>query len=257
MSTRGPKELSTSRQIGFRRRRTTSPMFTTLLIWYGSFVESKEERRKREARERTRRWRERHPEYAERRRELQRKRYAAKGHEQRARQRKRYAIDPEPIRARNREWYSRNKEQRHQYYLARKAAQPPEVRRAHERERNRRRYLSDPAAWLAYQKQWRQRNPQKAHAYVRASNIKRRRTTSGEGFTSAEWLALLARYDRRCAYCGSDVQIEIDHRVPLMRGGSNLIDNILPACRRCNRRKHLMTEDEFRALLERERDQGV
>jgi hypothetical protein len=34
-----------------------------------------------------------------------------------------------------------------------------------------------------------------------------------------------------------------DHRIPLGRGGSNLIANILPACRRCNRRKHLMGEE--------------
>jgi 5-methylcytosine-specific restriction endonuclease McrA len=37
--------------------------------------------------------------------------------------------------------------------------------------------------------------------------------------------------------------------VPLCRGGSNEISNILPACRHCNRRKHRKTEEEFRALL--------
>jgi 5-methylcytosine-specific restriction endonuclease McrA len=34
-----------------------------------------------------------------------------------------------------------------------------------------------------------------------------------------------------------------------MRGGTNFIDNILPACRGCNARKHTMTEEEFRARL--------
>lgn len=42
--------------------------------------------------------------------------------------------------------------------------------------------------------------------------------------------------------------------MPLARGGSNSIDNILPACGRCNRRKHLMTEEEFRARLAAEHD---
>jgi 5-methylcytosine-specific restriction endonuclease McrA len=37
--------------------------------------------------------------------------------------------------------------------------------------------------------------------------------------------------------------------VPLARGGTNFIDNILPACRGCNARKHTMTEEEFRARL--------
>jgi 5-methylcytosine-specific restriction endonuclease McrA len=53
------------------------------------------------------------------------------------------------------------------------------------------------------------------------------------------------------------VLIEIDHRIPLTRGGSNLIDNILPACRRCNRRKGTMTEEEFRGFLQREKRQGL
>jgi 5-methylcytosine-specific restriction endonuclease McrA len=42
--------------------------------------------------------------------------------------------------------------------------------------------------------------------------------------------------------------------VPLARGGTNWIENILPACRVCNARKHLLTEDEFRARLAAERD---
>jgi len=46
----------------------------------------------------------------------------------------------------------------------------------------------------------------------------------------------------------------VDHRIPLARGGDNTIANILPACGRCNRRKHLMTEEEFRARLAAERD---
>jgi hypothetical protein len=32
-------------------------------------------------------------------------------------------------------------------------------------------------------------------------------------------------------------------------GGTNYIDNILPACGSCNRRKHTYTEEEFRARL--------
>jgi 5-methylcytosine-specific restriction endonuclease McrA len=70
-------------------------------------------------------------------------------------------------------------------------------------------------------------------------------------------MALLAHHAGACAYCGSRILIEIDHRTPLTRGGSNLIDNILPACRRCNRRKRTMTEEEFRDFLQRERRQGL
>ena len=205
--------------------------------------------------------RERHPEGVERARQKRRKRYAENREELRAKSRElgraSYAANPEPIRERNRAWYQKNKDQRHAYYLKRKAAEPAEVRRRRERERTRRRYVSDPAAWLARQKDWRQRNPEKAHAYVRRSHSKRRDASKADSFTTAEWLALLEQHAGRWAYCGSNVQIEIDHRVPLIRGGSNTIENILPACRSCNRRKNRRTEEEFRELLERERRQGL
>jgi 5-methylcytosine-specific restriction endonuclease McrA len=224
-------------------------------------MESKEEKRKREARERTRRWRERHPEYAERSRQRRRDWYQRNRSEALARNKERrralYAENPEPIRVRNRAWYQRNKEQRHEYYLRRKAAEPADRRRQRERERTRRRYLSAPAAWLARQKEWRQRNPEKARAYVRSSHSKRRDASKGDSFSTAQWLALLAYHGGRCAYCGSDIRIEIDHRVPLIRGGTITIENILPACRSCNRRKNRKTEDEFRAMLQRERRQGL
>ena len=224
-------------------------------------MESKEERKKRQAREATQRWRERHPEYEQRRRELRRQWYEKNKDEIRAKSREQrraqYAQNPDSIKASNRAWYERNKDQRRVYYLKRKAAEPEALRRKRERERTRRRYLSDPAAWLARQKEWRRRNPDKAHAYVRAATIKRSRAAGGQSFTSAEWLALLAYHGGSCAYCGSKVLIEIDHRIPLARGGSNLIGNILPACRSCNRRKRTKTEEEFRALLQRERRQGL
>jgi len=49
----------------------------------------------------------------------------------------------------------------------------------------------------------------------------------------------------------------MDHRIPLSRGGRHEIENITPACKPCNSRKHTRTEEEFRALLRREREGGV
>ena len=197
-------------------------------------MESKEERRKRrEARERTRRWHERHPEYKERAEELRLRRYELNGDAIRAKERERrhqlYAIDPERTRAINRKWYSRNRDQRHEYYLKRKAAEPEDSRRAREREKSRRRYQKDPKKRGEYLKEWRKRNPEKSHAYLSRSNIQRPRAIGLESFTTAEWFALVARYEARCAYCGAKGPLEMDHRVPLCRGGTNTIDNILPA----------------------------
>ena len=79
---------------------------------------------------------------------------------------------------------------------------------------------------------------------------RRSRELAAEGnHTTEEWMALLKAHGYRCTYCGSGGPLEPDHRVPLARGGTNYIENILPACRRCNTRKRLLTEDEFRARL--------
>jgi 5-methylcytosine-specific restriction endonuclease McrA len=51
--------------------------------------------------------------------------------------------------------------------------------------------------------------------------------------------------------------LQVDHRTPLARGGANMIDNILPACSRCNLKKRLMTEAEFRARLASERGDNL
>ena len=79
---------------------------------------------------------------------------------------------------------------------------------------------------------------------------RRARKLEAEGsYTTIEWVELLQRWNWTCAYCGEHGALEPEHRIPLARGGSNSIENILPACRRCNQRKALLTEEEFRARL--------
>ncbi|TQI72931.1 HNH endonuclease [Bosea sp. AK1] len=57
-----------------------------------------------------------------------------------------------------------------------------------------------------------------------------------------EWLPLTGQIYRRdgylCAYCKTvDGQFEIDHIVPVTRGGSNDPDNLCVACKPCNSSK--------------------
>lgn len=214
------------------------------------------EKRRAAGREANRRWRQKHgKDYAPRRRQLDRERYASKRESVLSARRKQYSTDPafaERIRRTNREWYLRNREDRRAYRLRYRQKHGDSLR-ARERERERRRYAEDPRAQLDYYKQWRLRNLDRARNYLRVSRNKRRAAAAGEHFTFAEWEALLMQHAGSCAYCGSTELIEVDHRIPLDRGGSNTIGNILPACRHCNRRKHRRTEEEFRALLQSER----
>lgn len=90
---------------------------------------------------------------------------------------------------------------------------------------------------------------------VKAKRHRRRGQQYGSTshFTWAEFMHLFVNLDRQCAYCEDliDGQPDPDHVVPLSRGGSNSITNILPACRLCNSDKRDLLLSEW--VVDRER----
>lgn len=94
----------------------------------------------------------------------------------------------------------------------------------------------DPEIRRDWARQWATQNRDRKREHKR----RRRARESGAKvfrFTEADWNALVARFDGRCAYCGAAGPLERDHVVPLSRGGDHGIGNILPACIGCNRSK--------------------
>lgn len=88
-----------------------------------------------------------------------------------------------------------------------------------------------------------QEHPEVAKAYT--ENY-RSRSINAEGFfTVEEWIELCIRYKDKCAYCGIETTLTADHVVPLSRGGTNYITNILPACKSCNSKKGVRSVQEF------------
>lgn len=120
------------------------------------------------------------------------------------------------------------------------------ARRRHYRQRNLARLRA--AACRYYWRNWEKKRIEH-HAAVA-----KRKGAPGK-YTRGEWLELLAEYKYRCAYCGTKLTrktASADHVIPLGRGGTNWIDNIVPACLPCNQRKNFLTAKEYLRRLRKE-----
>ena len=63
--------------------------------------------------------------------------------------------------------------------------------------------------------------------------------------------AIFQRDNHTCTYCGyrgTRRTLEVDHRIPVARGGSDDSANLVTACWSCNREKGTMTEYEYSLL---------
>lgn len=99
---------------------------------------------------------------------------------------------------------------------------------------------------------------------ARTSNRARRQRREQEnGLSARQRLKLLHRWQRQgkhCLYCGGSCQA-VDHVVPLVRGGTNRIGNLVPSCTTCNSRKGSKLIIEYkaqvRALIDTQRARDV
>jgi 5-methylcytosine-specific restriction endonuclease McrA len=91
----------------------------------------------------------------------------------------------------------------------------------------------------AYIRNWQKANPEKRRMHARPSEHRRKAILKGSSgsFTTLEWATLLKTYDNRCAYCKKRKKLTVDHVIPLSKGGTNTIGNIIPACGSCNSSK--------------------
>jgi 5-methylcytosine-specific restriction endonuclease McrA len=176
---------------------------------------------------------------------------------------------PERSEVQSREWYTLNLE----YARAQSAA----YYKAHATEciaRTREWYRTHPEYYTSHRERyaqwhhkWYTANSEKAKALVRSWRRKhpekgleavhryRARLISAEGnFSIEEFDKLREEAGYECVYCGRSEgeigKLVADHAIPLSRGGSNFIDNIVPICLSCNSSKGDKTIEEYLEWLE-------
>ena len=168
------------------------------------------EKKRKQARERMRRWRAKNPDkvrqYYERNgdrlREAARLRYAAAPEKQRAAERRYIAKYPEKDRERHRRWYKDNRAKR-----------------------------------LAADREWREQNPEKAAA--KAARHRARKLGAIVGDPKAiEAREIEIRKSRWCEACKAKVDdLHVDHIIPLSKGGAHSVENLQGLCARHNLEK--------------------
>ena len=112
----------------------------------------------------------------------------------------------------------------------------------------------------AYRKLQRQKHPERERLKGRAARLRRRGViegAEGSGLTTTQIAEMLVYQGGICSIpgCGGEIweEFEIDHKVPVSRGGSNLPDNLHLTCEPCNRQKNKLTVEEFVAKRMRRR----
>ena len=158
--------------------------------------------------------------------------------------------DPQKRREYGRKWMRRNPDKAREAMRRWRELHPDE-----HRAENRSYYARDP---VRRQRQIEASPNRRAVRKAADARRRSRKLQAGGSYTYIEWLRLVVEHGGRCAYCARIAVLQADHRIPLARGGSNAIENILPSCASCNFRKATLTEAEFRArLADRGRDRGA
>lgn len=56
-------------------------------------------------------------------------------------------------------------------------------------------------------------------------------------YTAHEIVKRCDQFYNRCAYCGTDASLQMDHFLPIASGGPDVLSNLIPACSSCNTSK--------------------
>lgn len=180
----------------------------------------------------------------EQRRQRDREAYWRNPEKIRARKRTLAAQHREKNRARSRAWYKNNRTHKSKYN-AQYYNENRHRERARHQEWHRRNSRRQAQKWQEY----RQKNPDTI--YNRNTRRRAREFGANGTHTRNDIRELYRTSGGLCWWCGKEVgdNYEVDHRIPLAKGGSNAPENLCISCPECNRSKNANMPWDFNGRL--------
>ena len=91
-------------------------------------------------------------------------------------------------------------------------------------------------------RRWQEKNPEKILENIHIR--KARKQNNKTYFVRKKFIVRL--YNSSCVFCGSKEKIQMDHVMPISRGGQHSEGNLQPLCQKCNYSKNSKTMSEWR-----------
>ena len=76
----------------------------------------------------------------------------------------------------------------------------------------------------------------KEYSSVYNNNKRTERLGLHSNLLLCEWIDIIKMYSGKCVYCGGTYN-DMDHIIPVSKGGGTTKNNVVPSCRKCNLRK--------------------
>jgi 5-methylcytosine-specific restriction endonuclease McrA len=160
--------------------------------------------------------------------------------------------NPEKFRAHQRKWFRKW------------CVENPEKARENGRNNSRKWAAKNPDKIREKNRNWARANPEKVRKWFyrwldsnrdkfmqNVRNRYARKKNAGGKITVKEWRALKEKYNYTCLCCRRrepEIKLTLDHVLPLVKGGRNIIDNAQPLCGSCNSSKGTKVVD-YRQLV--------
>ena len=163
-----------------------------------------------------------------------------------------YRLNKEKVRGKYAGWREDNREHLLAYYRQYNAEHSEEHSAYNRSPARRQKQRAHQAANKERYQRAHREYAQSEHGRAVRASIQRRREAKKKGlqtgFTVAQWDYAVSYFDRCCAYCGEHTEtLQQEHYIPIARGGGYVVDNIVPACKRCNVRKGVSLPAEWMA----------